>query len=39
MWGTGAPAPACFLSFESLHGMVTLVFYSGSQAAFEGNPA
>jgi hypothetical protein len=33
-WRTGIG-----LSFEALHGMVTLVFFSGSQASFEGNPA
>ena len=26
------------LSFEAPHGMVTLVFFSESQASFEGNP-
>jgi hypothetical protein len=31
--------PARILSFESLHGMVTLIVFSGSQAAFEGNLA
>ena len=31
--------PGTGLSFEGPHGMVTMVFFSGTQASFEGNPA
>jgi hypothetical protein len=37
--GPGASVPVRILSFEGLHGMVTLALFSGSQAAFEGNLA
>jgi len=33
--GPGASVPARILSFEGLHGMVTLVLFSGSQAVFK----
>jgi len=33
--GVGTQVPARILSFEGLHGMVTLVLFSGSQAALK----